>query len=88
MMSNFPSEILSSERIESIEQAITEEACAGQKEAAWRHLQPLRKAQHHQQEAASSLLRIIGQQCVPKAGAADPKRSNRPALVQLIDYKD
>ena len=30
-----------------------------------------RKAQHHQREAANSLLRIIGQQCVPKEGAAE-----------------
>jgi hypothetical protein len=70
-MSNFPSEILSSQRIEALEQGIIKEAHAGRKEAAWRQLQPLRKAQDHQHEAANSLLRIISQQCVPKEGAAD-----------------
>jgi tetratricopeptide (TPR) repeat protein len=70
-MSNFPSEILSFQRIESLEQGIIKEAHAGRKEAAWQQLQPLRKAQPHQREAANSLLRIVGQQCVPKESAAD-----------------
>jgi tetratricopeptide (TPR) repeat protein len=34
-------------------------------------LQPLRRAQHHEREAAVSLLRIIHQQCVPREGAVD-----------------
>jgi tetratricopeptide (TPR) repeat protein len=70
-MSNFPGEILSCERIEALEQEIIKEAHAGRKEAAWRQLQPLRKALDHQHEAANSLLRIISQQCVPKENAAD-----------------
>jgi tetratricopeptide (TPR) repeat protein len=70
-MSTFPAEILSPERIESIEHDIIKEAEAGWKDAAWQKLQPLRQAQHHQREAADSLLRIIGQGCLPIAGAAD-----------------
>jgi hypothetical protein len=70
-MSDLPSERLSRSEIESIEKEIIEEAQAGRKEAAWHKLQPLRKAQHHQHEAADSLLRIVGQQCLPIEGAAD-----------------
>jgi hypothetical protein len=70
-MSNFPTEILSAERIEALEQEIIKEAEAGRKEAAWNKLQPLRIAQHHQREAANSLLRIVGGQCLPREGAVD-----------------
>jgi hypothetical protein len=70
-MSHFPSEILSPERIESLEREIIEEAQAGRNETAWQTLQPLRKAQHHQHDAANSLLRIVRQQCVPKDNAPD-----------------
>src|SRR5262249_15822378 len=70
-MSNFPTEFLSSERIESIEHDVIKEAEAGWNDAAWQKLQPLRRAQHQQPEAADSLLRIIGQSCLPIEGAAD-----------------
>ena len=70
-MSNFPTEFLSSERIESIEHDVIKEAEAGWNDAAWQKLQPLRRAQHHQPEAADSLLRIIGHSCLPIEGAAD-----------------
>jgi tetratricopeptide (TPR) repeat protein len=63
-MSTFPTEILSSERIASLEQDIVEDAEAGRTDGPWQKLQPLRQAQHHQQEAAISLLRIIDQ-CRP-----------------------
>jgi hypothetical protein len=70
-MSNFPSEILSSERIESIENDVIKEVEAGRKDGAWQQLQPLRQAQHHQHEATNSLLRIVGQRCLQIDGAAD-----------------
>jgi tetratricopeptide (TPR) repeat protein len=70
-MSSFPTEILPSERIASLEQNIIEEAEAGRTDGAWQKLQPLRQAQHHQPEAAASLLRIIGQCGLPTDGAAD-----------------
>src|SRR2546421_310097 len=54
-MSNSPTEILSTERIASLEQDIAEEAEAGRKDGAWQKLQPLRQAQHHQYEATNSL---------------------------------
>lgn len=70
-MSDFLSKILSPGEIESLEHEIIEEAQAGRKEAAWHKLQPLRKTQHHQHEAAQSLLRIICQRCLPMEGAVD-----------------
>src|SRR5206468_2537181 len=71
-MSSFPTEILSSERIESIEHDVIKEAEAGWNDGAWQKLQPLRQAQqHHQHEAANSLLRIIAQCCLPIEAAAD-----------------
>ena len=70
-MSDFLSKILSAGEIKSLEHEIIEEAQAGRKEAAWHRLQPLRKTQHHQHEAAESLLRIICQQCLPTQSAVD-----------------
>ena len=70
-MSDFLSKILSPGEIESLEHEIIEDAQAGRKEAAWHKLQPLRKTQHHQHEAAKSLLRIIYQKCLPTDGAVD-----------------
>ena len=70
-MSNVPFEILSPERIAALEDDIVEDAEAGRKDSAWQKLQPLRQAQHHQHEAAYSLLRIVGQRCLPIDGAAD-----------------
>jgi tetratricopeptide (TPR) repeat protein len=70
-MSDFLSKILSPGEIKSLEHEIIKEAQAGRKEAAWHKLQPLRKTQHHQHEAAKSLLRIIYQQCLPVEGAVD-----------------
>src|SRR6266702_4240934 len=70
-MPSFPTEILSSEQIESLEHDIIEDAEAGRKDGAWQQMQPLGQAQHHQHEAANSLLRIIGQRCLPIEAAAD-----------------
>jgi hypothetical protein len=69
--SSFPIEILSPEQIETIEQEVLREAEAGHKDIAWNKLQALRKSQRHQREAASSLLRIVSQRCLPQQGAAD-----------------
>src|SRR5712671_5608494 len=70
-MPDFPIKILSPDEIESLEREIIEEAQAGSKEVAWHKVQPLRKAQHHQREAAISLLRILDHQCLPIEGAVD-----------------
>ena len=70
-MSDFLSKILSPGEIESLEHDIIEEAQAGREETAWQKVQPLRKAQHHQHEAAQSLLRIVSRECLPAEGAAD-----------------
>ena len=70
-MPDFLSKILSLAEIESLEQEIVAEAQAGRQQAAWHKLQPLRKAQPHQDEVAWSLLRIIHQRCLPRKQAAD-----------------
>jgi hypothetical protein len=70
-MFDFPRKVLSPSEIESLEHEVIKEAQAGSTETAWHKLQPLRKAQHHQHEAAMSLLRIIGQQCLPMDRAVD-----------------
>ena len=70
-MSSFPTEILSSERIATLEQEVIKEAEAERAEIAWNKLQPLLKSQHHQREAASSLLRIVSRACLPREGVAD-----------------
>jgi hypothetical protein len=70
-MSNFPTEILSSEQIETLEQEVIKDAEAGRKETAWSKLQPLRRSQYHQREAAISLLRIVDRRCLPRESAAD-----------------
>jgi tetratricopeptide (TPR) repeat protein len=65
------SKILSPREIESLEREAIEAGRAGRRVAAWRKLQPLRKAQHRQLDVANSLLRIIHQACLPMEGAVD-----------------
>lgn len=70
-MSDTLSKILSPNEIASLEDEVVEEARAGRVETAWHKVQPLRKVQHHQREAAQSLLRIINQECLAAEGAAE-----------------
>lgn len=70
-MSDVLSKVLSSDEIGSLESAILDEAQAGRKETAWHKVQPLRKAQHHQKEAAEAVLRIITRDCLEPKGAAE-----------------
>lgn len=70
-MSNFPSEVLSPQKIESLEREIMDEVQSGRQDTALNKLQPLRNAQHHQPEAANSLLRIIGSRGLPRDAGAD-----------------
>lgn len=70
-MSNFLSRILSPREIESLEHEVIEAARAGSKETAWQKLQSLRNAQHHQRDAAKSLLQIICRKCIPTEGAVE-----------------
>ena len=70
-MSDVLSKILSPDEIEALELDVVEEARAGRVETAWHKVQPLRKAQRHQREAAQSLVRIINRECLPAEGAAE-----------------
>ena len=70
-MSDVLSKVLSADEIGSFERAIIDEAQAGRKETAWHKVQPLRKAQHHQEQAAHALIRIIKMECLEPDGAAE-----------------
>jgi tetratricopeptide (TPR) repeat protein len=65
-MSDVPSKVLSLDEIESIARSVIKEAQAGAAETAWLTLQPLRKAQRHQDEAAEALLQIVDERCLPR----------------------
>lgn len=70
-MSAFPSRILSTDEIKSLEQQAVDQAEAGSHEAAWHTAQALRNAQHHQEEAAQSLIRLMCGEHLPADDAAD-----------------
>ncbi|MGY3440925.1 tetratricopeptide (TPR) repeat protein [Bradyrhizobium sp. USDA 4473] len=69
-MSNGPSAVLSSDEIA----AIARDAVAAgpdSKQAAWQKIQPLRKAQRHQPEAARALIWIVDERGLAREQAAD-----------------
>ena len=70
-MSGYPSQVLSAEAIDALERGIIEEAEDRRAEAAWENAQPLKRAQHHQPEAARALLRIVDRRCLPREAAAE-----------------
>ena len=69
-MSGLLAKILSTDEIQSFERDIIEHARAGRNEAG-HSLQSLRKAQHHQPDAAKALLRIVNQHSLPREAAID-----------------
>jgi len=70
-MSNGPSAVLSSDEIGAIARDAVAEGQAGRKQAAWQKVQPLRKAQRHQPEAAKALLWIVDERSLAREEAAD-----------------
>ena len=70
-MSNGPTAVLSSEEIEALARDVIAEAQAGRTQAAWQRLQPLRKAQRRQPEAAMALLGIVYERCLERDAAVD-----------------
>jgi hypothetical protein len=70
-MSNGPSAVLSSDEIDAIARDAVAEGLAGRKQTAWQKIQPLRKAQRHQPEAARALLWIIDERSLAREEAAD-----------------
>jgi hypothetical protein len=70
-MSNGPFAVLSSEEIEALARDVVAEAQAGPKEAAWHKLQPLRKAQSRQPEAAMALLGVVYERCLSRENAIE-----------------
>jgi tetratricopeptide (TPR) repeat protein len=70
-MSNGPVAVLSSEEIEALVRDVIAEAQAGRKQAAWHKLQPLRKAQPRQPEAAMALLGVVYERCLQREVAIE-----------------
>lgn len=70
-MSNGPVVVLSSEEVEAQARNVIAEAQAGRKQTAWDMLQPLRKAQPRQPEAARALLWVVLERCLPRENAID-----------------
>ena len=70
-MFKFLKSALSKQKIESIQQKAIDTAEAGDTEAAWDVLQPLLRAQRHQEDAARSLVRIVETGFLPIACAID-----------------
>lgn len=70
-MSNGPSAVLTSDEIDAIARDVVAEGQAGRKQAAWQKIQPIRKAQRHQTEAAMTLLWIVDEQSLAREEATD-----------------
>src|ERR1700757_2596734 len=69
-MSNGPSAVLSSDEIGAIARDVVAEGQAGNKQAAWQKIEPLRKAQRHQPDAAMALLWLIDERSLTRDEAA------------------
>ncbi len=69
-MSTDLSAILSSDEIDAIACDVVAEGQAGHKDAAWQKIQPLRKAQRHQPNAAMALLWLVDERNLPREEAA------------------
>ena len=80
-MLNGPSAILSSDEIASIARDAVAEGRAGRTQAASKTIQPLRRAQRHQLEAARGLLWIIDERSLAREEAAD-------ILLEIADAYD
>ncbi|ANK91375.1 MULTISPECIES: hypothetical protein [unclassified Rhizobium] len=70
-MSNGPNAVLTSDEIDAIARDVVAEGQAGRTSAAWQKIQPFRKAQRHQTEAAMALLWIVDQQSLTREEATD-----------------
>lgn len=70
-MSNGPSAVLSSDEIGAIARDAVADGQAGRKQAASQKIEPLRRAQRHQTEAAMALLWIVDERSLTREEAAD-----------------
>lgn len=80
-MSKGPSAVLSSDEIAAIARDAVAEGQADRKQAAWQKIQPLRKAQPHQPEAAMALIWIVEERSLARDEAAD-------LLLEIADAYD
>lgn len=70
-MFKFLKSAISTDKIESIEKQVIKAAQAGNDDSAWQSLQPLLRAQRHQEEAAVCLVRIVDGGQLPIDRAVD-----------------
>jgi len=71
MMSNCPSAVLSFDEIGALVRDVIAEGKAGRQQSAWQMLQPLRKAQPRQPEAAMALLWIVDERCLDRQAVVE-----------------
>ncbi|MBY3378781.1 MULTISPECIES: prenyltransferase [Rhizobium] len=84
-MSNGPSAVLTSDEIDAIARDVVAEGQAGRRQAAWQKIQPFRKAQRHQTEAAMALLWIVEEQSLAREEATDVLSEIADAHADNID---
>ncbi len=70
-MSNGPNAALSLDEIDAIVRGVVAEGRAGRTQAASQKVQPLRRSQRHQPDAAMALLWLVGKRTLPWGTAAD-----------------
>jgi Flp pilus assembly protein TadD len=70
-MSNGPTAIMSSEEIEALARDVVAEMQAGRTQDVLHRLQPLRKVQSRQPEAAMALLGVVYERCLPREVAIE-----------------
>jgi Flp pilus assembly protein TadD len=71
MMSNGPSAVLPSDEISALVCDVIAEGQAGRQQTAWQMVQPLRKAQPRQPEAAMALIRIVEERGLERQAAIE-----------------
>lgn len=70
-MFNGPSAVLSFDEIGALARDVIAEGVAGREQAAWQMLQPLRRAQSRQREAAMALLWIVNERGLERQAAVE-----------------
>ena len=73
-MFGFPGKVFCPGEIESLGRDVIDASKAGGEGAAWQELQPSRKAQYHQPEAARSLLCMLDRRSLPIKATVHPSK--------------
>ncbi|MBV9461910.1 MAG: prenyltransferase, partial [Bradyrhizobium sp.] len=84
-MTNGPSAILSFDEIGAIVRDVLAEGNAGRGQVVWQMIQPLRKAQPRQREAAMALLLIIAERGLEPDASVEILSEIEPSLDQDVE---